>query len=158
MSWRGATDFKDRFFGALVYSLPLIYVLPYSQGVLQQIPQLGFIYILISPLLRLYAALPPFGGLIIFFALWLGVVRNERVSHFIRFNTMQAILIDLLIILFGLFLRVIVTGGLSFFGEVLSNFIFLGVFVACLYSMIQSVLGRYAQIPTLSEAVYSQVR
>ncbi len=162
MSWRGSTDFKDRLFGALVYSLPLIYVLPYSEGVLTQIPQLGFIYVLISPLLSLYFGLNsllPFAGLIIFFALWLGVVRNERVSHFIRFNTLQAILIDLLIILCGLIIQTLfVNAGLDFLVQLFNNFVFLGVLVICIYSIIQSVLGKYAEIPTLSDAVYSQVR
>ncbi|ELR98379.1 Tic20 family protein [Gloeocapsa sp. PCC 73106] len=162
MSWRGSTDFKDRFFSALVYALPLIDVLPYSAGVLDLIPQLGFIYILINPLLTVYNALNstiPFAGLIIFFALWLGVVRNQRISHFIRFNTMQAILIDIAIILFGLVLQVIIIGsGSGLIATTLSNVIFLGVLVACIYGIIQSALGSYAEIPTISEAAYSQVR
>jgi len=34
----------------------------------------------------------------------------------------------------------------------------LGTVAAVLYSIVQSALGRYAEIPTLSEAVYMQVR
>lgn len=162
MTWRDSTDFKDRFFSVLVYALPLIYVLPYSEGVLTQIPQLGFIYVLIGPLLRFYFVLNntlPFGGLIIFFALWLGVVRNQRISHFIRFNTMQAILMDIAIILFGLVLRIFLIGsGTNLITTTFSNVLFLAVLTGCIYSMIQSALGRYADIPTISEAAYSQVR
>lgn len=162
MTWRDSTNFKDRFFSALVYALPLIDVLPYSEGVLSQIPQLGFVYVLLNPLLTVYAILNstlPFAGLIIFFALWLGVVRNARISHFIRFNTMQAILIDIAIILFGLILQVIVIGsGGGLIATTLSNVIFLGVLIACIYSMIQSALGSYAELPSISEAAYSQVR
>jgi hypothetical protein len=33
----------------------------------------------------------------------------------------------------------------------------LGAFAACVYSIIQSVIGKYADIPTISEAAYSQV-
>jgi len=36
--------------------------------------------------------------------------------------------------------------------------VFLGAIAAIIYSIVQSVLGRYAEIPTLSEAVYMQVR
>ncbi|MGL5878515.1 MAG: Tic20 family protein, partial [Xenococcaceae cyanobacterium] len=35
---------------------------------------------------------------------------------------------------------------------------FLGTLAASFYSIVQSILGRYAEIPTLSDAAYSQVR
>jgi hypothetical protein len=41
--------------------------------------------------------------------------------------------------------------------ETLFNVVFLGAFAACVYSIIQSVIGKYADIPTISEAAYSQV-
>jgi len=40
----------------------------------------------------------------------------------------------------------------------LFNTVFLGTLAAVIYSVAQSVLGRYAEIPTISEAAYSQVR
>lgn len=162
MTWRGTTDFKDRFFSMLVYTLPLIYILPYGATVLREIPPLAIIYQIISPLTNLFYTLQfslPFAGLIIFFGLWLGVVRNRNISHFIRFNTMQAILLDILIILFGIVLQLlvgIISGG--FLLTTLNSMIFLGVFAACLYSIVQSALGSYAELPTISEAAYSQVR
>jgi hypothetical protein len=36
--------------------------------------------------------------------------------------------------------------------------VFLGVVAAVVYSVIQSAMGRYAEIPTISDAVYMQVR
>jgi hypothetical protein len=42
--------------------------------------------------------------------------------------------------------------------QTLFNAVFLGTIVAVGYSVIQSALGRYAEIPTISEAVYMQVR
>jgi uncharacterized membrane protein len=99
-------------------------------------------------------------GLIIFFALFLLVIRNESISHFIRFNAMQAILLDIVLILCGLvasyILQPVLQGGLIL--ETLFNVVFLGTVAAVVYSVVQSALGRYAEIPTLSEAVYMQVR
>jgi len=158
MTWRGSTDVKDRFFGALVYALPLIYALPFGQFALRQIPILGLIYIPLQPLIQVYYTLP-FAGIIIFFLLFMTVVRNDRISHFIRFNTMQAILIDILLVLCGFLLQILIRGlGGGFLVETLYNIVFLGAFAACVYSIIQSALGRYAEIPTISEAAYSQVR
>ena len=94
-----------------------------------------------------------------YFLLLFLVVRNENISHFIRFNTMQAILLDIVLFLcqliFGL-LGGAVGDGLIV--ESLSNVIFLGTLAIVGYSVVQSLMGRYAEIPTLSEAVHMQVR
>jgi uncharacterized membrane protein len=88
------------------------------------------------------------------------VVRNDRINHFIRFNTIQTILIGILASLLGLAMQylIIPAFGSSLITQTLSNTIFIGGVGACIYSMVQSALGKYAEIPTISEAAYSQVR
>lgn len=159
MTWRGSTDTKDRIFAALVYLLPLYSAFAFGIFIFQQIPFLGAaLAIALYPLAFLYSSLGSFGSLIIFFVLFFAVVRNPRISHFIRFNTMQAILIDILVYLLGLLLGFVARGlGANLVVETLFNVVFLGAFAACVYSIIQSVIGKYADIPTISEAAYSQV-
>jgi 4-amino-4-deoxy-L-arabinose transferase-like glycosyltransferase len=159
MTWRGSTDTKDRIFAALVYLLPLYSAFALGDSIFQQIPFLGAaLVIVLTPLAFLYSSLGSFGSLIIFFVLFFAVVRNPRISHFIRFNTMQAILIDILVYLLGLLLGFVARGlGANLVVETLFNVVFLGAFAACVYSIIQSVIGKYADIPTISEAAYSQV-
>ena len=159
MTWRGSTDTKDRIFAALVYLLPLYSAFAFGIFIFQQIPFLGAaLAIALYPLAFLYSSLGSFGSLIIFFVLFFAVVRNPRISHFIRFNTMQAILIDILVYLLGLALDFVARGlGANLVVETLFNVVFLGAFAACVYSIIQSVIGKYADIPTISEAAYSQV-
>ena len=159
MTWRGSTDTKDRIFGALVYLLPLYSAFAFGIFIFQQIPFLGAaLAIVLTPLAFLYSSLGSFGSLIIFLVLFFAVVRNPRISHFIRFNTMQAILIDILVYLLGLALGFVARGlGANLVVETLFNVVFLGAFAACVYSIIQSVIGKYADIPTISEAAYSQV-
>jgi hypothetical protein len=159
MTWRGSTDTKDRIFAALVYLLPLYSAFAFGIFIFQQIPFLGAaLAIALYPLAFLYSSLGSFGSLIIFLVLFFAVVRNPRISHFIRFNTMQAILIDILVYLLGLALGFVARGlGANLVVETLFNVVFLGAFAACVYSIIQSVIGKYADIPTISEAAYSQV-
>ena len=159
MTWRGSTDTKDRIFAALVYLLPLYSAFAFGIFIFQQIPFLGAaLAIVLTPLAFLYSSLGTFGSLIIFFVLFLAVVRNPCISHFIRFNTMQAILIDILVYLLGLLLGFVARGlGANLVVETLFNVVFLGAFAACVYSIIQSFIGKYADIPTISEAAYSQV-
>ncbi|AKE66559.1 hypothetical protein MYAER_4237 [Microcystis aeruginosa NIES-2549] len=159
MTWRGSTDTKDRIFAALVYLLPLYSAASdFGDSIFRQIPFLKeALAIVLTPLAFLYSSLGSFGSLIIFFVLFFAVVRNPRISHFIRFNTMQAILIDILVYLLGLVLGFVARGGANLVVETLFNVVFLGAFAACVYSIIQSVIGKYADIPTISEAAYSQV-
>ena len=157
MVWRGSTEPKDRFFAALPYLLPLIDVLPFGNFLLRQFPFLAFIFLPIKPLIDIYYGFP-FAGIIIFFVLFLAVVRNSNISHFIRFNALQAILIDILLILVRLVSGFLLGGiGIGLLTETLYNVAFLGGLAACLYAIVQSALGRYAEIPTISEAAYSQL-
>ncbi|MBV5261651.1 hypothetical protein FLX56_24880 [Synechococcus moorigangaii CMS01] len=149
------TEPTDRLFGALPYLLPLVYALPFGLPFLMRFPILAVIYVPLQPLIRLYSF--PFAGLIIFFVLYAAVVRNSRISHFIRFNTLQAILIDIALVLFGIVIQIFGFGGGGLLIETLSNVAFLGTLVACLYAMVQSILGKYAELPTISQAAYSQL-
>jgi uncharacterized membrane protein len=95
----------------------------------------------------------------VFFALILLVVRNENISRFIRFNTMQAILLSFILAVCGLILGLL---DPSLFGELLNstlaNVLFLGMLVSVGYSLVQTLRGEYAEIPTISDAVHMQVR
>jgi uncharacterized membrane protein (DUF441 family) len=72
---------------------------------------------------------------------------------------MQTILIGILLSLIALVTRTVlepvIQGGLLL--ETIYNVAFLGGLGACIYCMIQSALGRYAEIPTISQAAYSQL-
>ena len=149
------TEPTDRLFGALPYLLPLVYALPLGLPFLSKFPILAIIYVPLQPLLRLYSF--PFAGLIIFFVLYSAVVRNTNISYFIRFNTLQAILIDIGLILLSIVIRIFGVGGGGLLVETLSNVAFLGTLAACFYSMFQSVMGQYAELPTISDAAKSQL-
>lgn len=156
MTWRSSTDWKDKLFGSLVYLLPLFYSLEFGVFLFKQFPFLQLILIPLTPLFLIYSI--PFAGLIIFFILFAGVVRNYRISHFIRFNTMQAILIDILLVLVQLISNLLLRNlGLPLLTETLFNAVFLGTLVACVYAIIQCVQGKYPEIPAVSQAAYSQV-
>lgn len=159
MTWRGSTTVQDRIFASLPYLLPLFTALPFGIVVFKQFPALAAILsLLLTPVAFIYRLIP-FPNLVIFFLLFLLVVRNERIQHFIRFNTMQALLIDILLFLCSLVLQyVLLPMGATLITQSLVAIVFLATLAACIYSVIQSIQGHYAEIPTLSEAAYAQVR
>jgi uncharacterized membrane protein len=157
MTWRGSTTVSDRIFACLPYLLPLVEGLIFGSYLFRQFPVLSLLLIPLSPILAISRI--PFASLIIFFALFFLVVRNEKISHFIRFNTMQSILLNIVIFLCSILLQVLTSiPGAGFAVETISNTIFLGIVAAVVYSVAQSLLGRYAEIPAISEAVHMQVR
>ncbi|MGB7378250.1 MAG: Tic20 family protein [Rivularia sp. (in: cyanobacteria)] len=158
MAWRGSTTVKDKIFACLPYLLPLVEGLVFGESLFREFPALGVFFIPLLPVLAIYSGVP-FAGLIIFFALFMLVVRNEKIPHFIRFNTMQAILLSIVLALCGLLVRVLSpVPGANFAIETLANTIFIGLVVAVVYSVAQTVMGRYAEIPAISDAVHMQVR
>lgn len=157
MARRGLTDYKDRFFGAIVYLLALADAVSLGIGLMATFPILSPVFdllsILLLPVIFIYNLVPGgFGGLLIFFVLLIAVVQNPRISYFIRFNTMQSILmgiaLSLIQIVFG------TLGVLSIIGSI----VFLIVVPVCFYCMAQCALGNYPEIPSFSKFVYQQVR
>lgn len=158
MTWRGSTTVKDRIFACLPYLLPVIGVFPQSLYLTGLFPLIGWMYFPLMPLVRIYYGVE-YAGLIIFFALILLVIRNERINHFIRFNTMQAIILNIVSFLFGLLSRVLAAVGIQgLVTQTLGTTVFLGILVSVVYSVAQNFMGRYAEIPVISDAVYAQVR
>ncbi len=153
MTFRGSTTVADRIFASLPYLLPLINGLIFGY----QFPWLQLLFLPLVPVIAIYHNLP-FGSLIVFFALFFLVVRNEKIIHFIRFNTMQAILLDIILFLGNILLKVLALPGLDFVGQTIASTLFLGTVVTVGYSVFQSLNGRYAELPTISEAAYTQVR
>ncbi len=158
MTWRGSTTIQARIFASLPYILPLVDGLIFGIYLFKDFPALKTLLIPLAPFLLINSL--PFAGLIIFFLLFLLVVRNERVPHFIRFNTMQAILLDIILILCRIIAQYILVPVIQaeFVLATLFTTVFLGIVAAVGYSVFQSLRGNYAEIPTLSDAVHMQVR
>jgi uncharacterized membrane protein len=167
MTWRGSASPSDRIFACLAYLLPILDMLGIVGLALMTsdsflTPILATIIVPLMPLIMIYyGTLGGYMPLVVFFALYMLVVRNEKMAHFIRFNVMQAILIGIVLSLFSIVWRYILAPFLPIEGiiaQTLFNTVFLATLVATGYSIIQSVLGKYAEIPTISEAAYTQVR
>jgi Chloroplast import apparatus Tic20-like len=157
MSFRGSTTVPDRIFASLPYLLPLLHGLFYASSFFNVFPALQFLFVPLMPLLLLYNV--RYASLIIFLALFFLVVRNENIKHFIRFNTLQALIVDIMLVIIDLILPFFnKISGAGFIVITISNVVFLGVIAIVIYSVVQSLRGLYAEIPTLSEQVYMQVR
>jgi hypothetical protein len=147
----------QRLLAALAYLLPWSDALPFGQSLFGLFPALQWLSLPALPLMLLQQAVP-FGGFVLFLVLFLAVVRNARVPYLIRFNVLQAILIDILLILVSLVFSVLLAPlGAGFALRTLSNTVFLGALLLVAFAVVQSLRGQEAEVPSLSEAVRMQL-
>lgn len=147
----------QRLLALMTYLLPWSDGLPFGRSLTSLFPVLQWLSLPALPLVLIEQAIP-FGGFILFLVLFLGVVRNQRVPYFIRFNALQAILLDIILIVLSLAFNLLLAplGG-NFAVRTLANTVFLGMLVLVLFGIIQCLRGKEADIPSLSEAVRMQL-
>jgi hypothetical protein len=147
----------QRLLAALAYLLPWSDALPFGQSLVGLFPALQWLQLPALPLIVLQDVVP-LGGFVLFLVLFLAVVRNSRVPYLIRFNVLQAILVDILLILISLAFRVLITPlGIGFAERTLANTVFLAALLLVAFGVVQSLRGQEAEVPTLSEAVRMQL-
>jgi uncharacterized membrane protein len=142
---------------ALAYLLPWSDAVGFGSSLMRQFPLLNWLALPALPL-RLLEQEVPFGGLVIFLLLFALVIRNPKVPYPIRFNVLQAMLITIVLVLVQLSFQIVLSnlaGG--FLLRTLANTVFLGALLLVLYGIVESLRGREAEIPTVSEAVRMQL-
>ena len=158
MNFRGTVTGLDRFLASLPYLLPLSSVL----SVFVLVAGLWLGKDVMSPILSVIDVVSSlsstfigqYGGLIVFFGLYFLVVRNSKIKYFIRFHTMQSLLIVIAASLVGLVFNLLSPG----FGSLAGLLVSLPVAGASIYSIFCAIMGNYGAIPAISEAVESQLR
>ncbi|MBM5797328.1 MAG: hypothetical protein FJ050_05580 [Cyanobacteria bacterium M_surface_7_m2_040] len=147
----------QRLLAVAAYLLPWSDAVPFGRSLFGLWPLLQWLSVPALPVALLQQAVP-FGGFVLFLVLFLAVVRNSRVPYLIRFSVLQAILIDIVLVLLSLLFSVLLAPlGAGFALRTLSNTVFLGALVVVLFGVVEGLRGREADIPTVSEAVRMQL-
>ena len=150
----------QRFIAPLVYLLPWSDAIPFGGPLFQQYPWMQWFTLPVLPLALLERSVPfGLGGLLLFFVLFLAVVRNPNVPYFLRFNTLQALLTDIVIVVlsfaFGILLQPIAGGSLLL--STLSSTVVVAVLAILLFALVECWRGREPDLPGISQAVRMQL-
>ena len=100
--------------------------------------------------------------LIFIFMVWVFIVcarGSVPVSRFLRFNIIQAILLNIICSCAGVvftFLPIVIRE--SVLGVIISNFLFAGILLLIAYSSLLIAYGRFPRIPIISDAAKLQVQ
>jgi len=156
-------DFSERAIAALVYMLPLLDGLKYSKFLFMQAPALSLALLPIAPFIQLWGSLG-FLQVIVFFGTYLGVVQNQNMKRFVRFNAQQAVLLDVLLIVPDLLTRTFQgidgsgpTGGVGLQAEIIFfNTVFMFTYLSCTVGAVQSARGKTIKLPLIGDAAEAQ--
>ena len=147
----------QRFLGLLVYVLPWSDAIPFGGHLMGQFPWMQWLTLPALPLVLLERGIP-FGNLLVFFLLFLAVVRNPNVPYFLRFNTLQALLVDIIVVLlsyaFSILLRPL---GSDLMLRTLSSTVLVAVLAVVIFALIECIRGKEPDLPGLSQAVRMQL-
>lgn len=155
-------DGGDRVLATLPYLLPLLDALPFGKFIFMQYPFVARAMAPLGPIAGFYSSIP-FAPLVIFLAVFNGIVNNQNLPRFVRFSAMQAVLLDVLLIIPQVLLSSLFRNP----GEsplalqayiTVNNTIFLFVAVSVAYGMGSSLVGQSARLPLVAEAAETQLR
>nr|XP_027087181.1 protein TIC 20-II, chloroplastic-like [Coffea arabica]XP_027087926.1 protein TIC 20-II, chloroplastic-like [Coffea arabica] len=148
------TPAADRLMSAASYCYPLFNGFQYGRFLLSEYPILATPFKPIIPVVSAYHSIP-YASFISFFAFYLGIVRNPNVSRYVRFNALQALVLDVVLVV-PMMVQQILSPGLNL--TILGYnclFVFL---VACFaYALGCSVLGKTPYLPFIAEAASRQL-
>ncbi|KAL9666090.1 hypothetical protein QQ045_001076 [Rhodiola kirilowii] len=148
----------DRVISAVCYFYPFFDGVQYGKYVITQFSPIQTLIQPLVPAIRVFKSFP-FNGFLVFMLLYFVVVRNSNFSRYVRFNTMQAIVLDVLLIFPDLLERTFNPRdgfGLDLMMSVDST-VFLFLLVCLIYGSSCCALGQVPRLPIVAEAADRQV-
>lgn len=154
---RGPPTLLQRLAAAVFYLVPYIDVVEMGNTILKTFPQMQGLHNIPRPFAAYYYS-SQFAPLVVFFLIYLCVVRNKKFHHFVRFHAMQATMLDIVGMIFqilrGYFPESILMSPLLDFYDTFAYTLCIFPVLYCIY---YALTGKYADVPFVSESVYLQV-
>tara|TARA_Y100001968_G_scaffold158657_1_gene145075 strand:+ start:1056 stop:1514 length:459 start_codon:yes stop_codon:yes gene_type:complete len=141
----------------LLYMIPWADCLTFGNHLYIKYPFTQIIQIPAIPIILIERSLP-FGNLLLFLAIFIGIVRNNKVSYFLRFNALQSLLINIGIIIINFVFQIF----FSPFGNTLIIRTFSSTLLISLFSIItfctwSCLKGKEPDLPGISQATKMQL-
>ncbi|KAJ4981563.1 hypothetical protein NE237_032400 [Protea cynaroides] len=153
-----SADPQDRLISAVCYFYPFFDGIQYGKYVITQFSPIQVLIQPLVPAIRVFKGFP-LNGFLVFLTLYFVVVRNPNFSRYVRFNTMQAIVLDVLLIFPDLVERSFNPRegfGLDLVMS-LDSTVFLFLLVCLIYGSTSCLFGQVPRLPIVAEAAERQV-
>ena len=147
----------QRLIGILIYMLPWSDAIPFGRYLFIDFPVLQWMAMPALPIIILKQGIP-FGNVLLFFVLFLFIARNPKVPYFLRFNTLQALLIDIGMILISYAFQILIRPlGERLLISTLSSTVLIGILAIVIFAFGKCLQGKEPDLPGISEAVRMQL-
>ena len=148
---------QGKMLGILLYIIPWADCLSFGNHLFVKYPFTQIIQIPAIPIIIIERLLP-FGNLLLFLAIFLGLVRNNKVSYFLRFNALQSLLLNIGIIIISFIVEIFFTPFSStLIIRTLSSTLLISLFSMITYCMWSCTQGKEPNLPVISEATKLQL-
>ena len=146
-----------RILGDLLYMIPWSDSIIFGNHLYIKYPFTQIIQLPAIPII-LIERLIPFGSLFLFLAIFLGLVRNTKVSYFLRFNALQSLLINIGIIIISFIFQIIFTPFLNtLIIRTFSTTLLISLFSVIVYCVWSCTQGNEPDLPVISQATKMQL-
>ena len=147
----------SRVLGILLYMIPWSDSLVFGNHLYIKYPFTQIIRIPAIPIILIERSLP-FGNLLLFLAIFIGIVRNNKMSYFLRFNALQSLLINIGIIIVSFIFEIIFsTFSNSLIIRTFSSTILISLFSMIIYCVWSCTQGNEPDLPIISQATKMQL-
>ena len=143
--------------GIILYMIPWVDSLKFGNHLYIKYPFTQIIQIPAIPIILIERSIP-FGNLLLFLAIYIGLIRNSKISYFLRFNALQSLLINIGIIIVGFVFEILFSPFLdSLIMRTFSSTLFISLFSMIFYCVWSCTQGKEPDLPIISEATKMQL-
>ena len=148
---------RDKILGIILYMIPWSDSLGFGNHLFIKYPFTQIIQIPAFPIILIERSIP-FGNLLLFLAIFIGIVRNNKVSYFLRFNALQSLLINIGVIIISYVFEILFS---SFYASLiirtLSSTLLISIFSMIIYCVWSCTQGNEPDLPWISQATKMQL-
>ena len=147
----------SKILGVFLYMIPWSDSLIFGNHLFLKYPFTQLIQIPAIPIILIERSIP-FGNLLLFLAIFIGLVKNSKVSYFLRFNAMQSLLINIGVIIVSFIFEIIFSAfSNSLIIRTFSSTLLISLFSMILYCVWSCTQGNEPNLPGISQATKMQL-
>ena len=147
----------ERILGVILYMIPWSDSLIFGNHLYIKYPFTQIIQVPAIPIILIERSIP-FGSLLLFLGIFIGLVRNNKVSYFIRFNALQSLLINIGIIIVNFIFEIIFSPFLnSLIIRTFSSTLLISIFSVIVFCIWSCTKGNEPDLPGISQATKMQL-
>ena len=148
---------EGKILGILLYLIPWADCLSFGNHLFVKYPYTQVIQIPAIPIIIIERSLP-FGNLLLFLVIFIGLVRNNKVSYFLRFNALQSLLINIGIIIISFIVEIFFNPfSNTLIIRTFSTTLLISLFSIITYCIWSCTQGKEPTLPVISEATKLQL-